>query len=634
MLSRSILRYFLLLFIHVCSTILFANSKNDAQLFVHTLNYLGGDYSSAVQNGKVVSEDEYEEMLEFSESCFKYAQETVKGWPTSDSAAVFQLVSDIALAVKEKADAKIITTKTTELSSIIIKKSGLKTYPSVYPNLANGKQLFARDCSSCHGKNGHGDGTEGIALNPAPRNFHDAERMQTISASHAFNAIRLGVEGTGMLAHPTLSEEEVWDVAFYVLAIRHEGNEKTAEQPTTSLSLEEIANLSDEKLLADKKWSESQISYLRATQPQVSNDIFIAKALNFLKEAQTSYENLETDKAVKLATMAYLEGIEPIELSLKAADPALVITIEKQFWEVRKMMTSKKETALVTKAMGEIEANLKEADRILQKREHSFWLALMMSVSILLREGLEAFLVIMVILSIIKAANIKNATRWIHSGWIAAIISGIALWFVAETLLPNSAQNREYMEAIVAFIAVAMLLYVGFWLHSKTEVGKWTEYVNGLVKNAVKKESLWGLAALSFFVVFREVFESVLFLSALNLESSGKHSNAILLGVLVAAVLIAIFTVLALKYSTKLPIPKLFKFSSMVMGILAVVLIGKGIHSLQETGAISITGLPIFRIELLGIYPTIETCLAQLTIAGIVFYIWNISSQPSAKPNA
>jgi high-affinity iron transporter len=69
------------------------------------------------------------------------------------------------------------------------------------------------------------------------------------------------------------------------------------------------------------------------------------------------------------------------------------------------------------------------------------------------------------------------------------------------------------------------------------------------------------------------------------------------------------------------------------MGILAVILIGKGVHSLQETGAISITGISMFRIELLGIYPTIETCIAQLAIAGIVFYIWNFSAKP-AKPSA
>lgn len=633
MLLRSHFRFWFLILATVFSSLAQAKNENDARLLVHTLNYLGGDYGNAVKNGKITNEDEYAEMLEFSESSLKYAKETVKGWPTADSLLVFQLVNEIEQAVKNKAEAQLITEKTTALSSLIIKKAGLKTFPSIYPNLANGKKLFAQECSKCHGKNGYGDGPEGLDLNPAPRNFHDAERMKTISASHAFNAIRLGVEGTGMLAHPTLSEEEVWDLAFYVLSIRHEKKDFVEENITPALTLDEIANLTDEALLTTKNLNSDQISFLRVTQPQVSNDLFIGKAIGFLKGAQISYENFESEKAVKLATMAYLEGIEPIELSLKAADPNLATTIEKQFWAVRKMMDDKKEASAVTAAILEIEKNLEEADKILQKREYSFWLALMMSISILLREGLEAFLVIMVILSVIKAANIKNANRWIHGGWLAAIILGIALWFVSEKLIPNSAQNRELVEAIVSFIAVAMLLYVGFWLHSKTEVSKWKEYVNGLVKNAVQRGSLWGLAALSFFVVFREVFESVLFLSALNLESSGKQSSAILLGVLASGVIITIFTLVVLKYSAKLPIPRLFKFSSIVMGILAVILIGKGVHSLQETGAISITGISMFRIELLGIYPTIETCIAQLAIAGIVFYIWNFSAKP-AKPSA
>jgi len=625
-------RYVLLFASLCCYAIGSANNENDARLLVHTLNYLGGDYGNAVQAGKISNEDEYAEMLEFSESCVKYANAIVKDWSAEDSATVVNLAREIQKDVNDKATADVVAKKTNELSTLIIKKSGLKTYPSAYPNLSNGKKLFAEVCSKCHGKNGYGDGPEGLSLNPSPRNFHDGARMKTISASHAFNAIRLGVEGTGMLAHPTLSEEEVWDLAFYVLSIRHEGINE-AETNTSTLTLEELANLTDEALQVDRKLSAEQISQLRTSMPAASSDKFISKAISLLQAALSSYANLDNEKAIKLATMAYLEGIEPIELSLKAADPALATAIEKQFWDVRKMMSEKKDETLVAEAIAAIETNLSTADQILQKREYSFWLALMMSISILLREGLEAFLVIMVILSVIKAANIKNANKWIHGGWIAAILLGVALWFISEKLIPNSAQNRELVEAIVSFIAVAMLLYVGFWLHSKTEVGKWKEYVNGLVKNAVQRGSLWGLAALSFFVVFREVFESVLFLSALNLESSGKQSGAIALGVLTSGIITAIFTVVVLRFSAKLPIPKLFKFSSFVMGILAIILIGKGVHSLQETGTVGITGCPMFRIEILGVYPTLETCLAQLAIAGIVFYIWNFAAKPT-KPNA
>jgi high-affinity iron transporter len=133
------------------------------------------------------------------------------------------------------------------------------------------------------------------------------------------------------------------------------------------------------------------------------------------------------------------------------------------------------------------------------------------------------------------------------------------------------------------------------------------------------------LAGLSFFVVFREVFESVLFLSALNLESAGKQTNAIGLGVVAAFAVVIIMAWLVLRFSTKLPIPKLFKISSIVMGLLAIVLTGKGVHSFQVLNYIPVHGVPMFRFELLGIFPTVETCVAQLFALMLVVVMWRLT---------
>jgi high-affinity iron transporter len=253
-------------------------------------------------------------------------------------------------------------------------------------------------------------------------------------------------------------------------------------------------------------------------------------------------------------------------------------------------------------------------------------LALLMAVSILLREGLEAFLVIMVILSVLKAANLKKSVWWVHGGWIAAIIAGIFIWIISGRLIKSQVGHMELMEGVISLLAVFMLLYIGFWLHGKSEIGRWKDYVNRMMKGAVARESMLGLAGLSFFVVFREVFESVLFLSALNMQAGGKQSEAIVLGVILAFAIIIVLAFILIGYSARLPIPKLFKISSLVMGLLAIILAGKGVHSLQETGHVSIHGLHIFRFELLGIFPTVETCVAQLVVALIIIVIWNTSS--------
>jgi high-affinity iron transporter len=264
---------------------------------------------------------------------------------------------------------------------------------------------------------------------------------------------------------------------------------------------------------------------------------------------------------------------------------------------------------------------LREAQSILEKKEYSFWLALFMSLSILLREGIEAFLVILVILSVLKAANIGTANKWVHGGWISAVLLGVLLWFLSNRLISGGLGNIEIIEGSISFIAVAMLLYIGFWLHGKSEITKWKEFVNSKIKSALNEKSLIGLASLSFFVVFREVFESVLFLSALNIESGGKQSNGILAGVVLAFALVLVLAFFVLRFSARLPIPKLFKISSLVMGLLAVVLIGKGIHSFQEISYIPVHGIPFIRIELLGVFPTLETTLGQALIVLILFFL-------------
>jgi high-affinity iron transporter len=152
-----------------------------------------------------------------------------------------------------------------------------------------------------------------------------------------------------------------------------------------------------------------------------------------------------------------------------------------------------------------------------------------------------------------------------------------------------------------------------------------------MMKGVLGSESAIGLAALSFFVVFREVFESVLFLSALNIESGGKQTDAIVFGVIAAFVIVISLAFVVLQFSAKLPIPKLFKISSFVMGVLAVVLAGKGVHSFQEIGIIPIHGVPMFRVELLGIFPTVESCVAQILVLSLVVLVWNVTISSKKK---
>lgn len=626
-----VIRFSAFAFLIVCSTILSAANAEQSRLLIHTLNYLGGDYKHAVKDGKVISEMEYSEMLEFSASAEKYFKDFSPNWSDADSAEVGQMVYQITGLIKQKANPDSVTILTVKAKAKVQAITGLKTAPAKYPDIAAGQKLYTAECAKCHGATGTGDGIEGKELDPKPRNFHDAERMSEISAAHTFNTIRLGIQGTGMLAHPTLEDEEVWNLAFYVLSIRHPKTDPAKYADVINkINLEQVATLSDADLQNQFNLNDEALSALRHNQPKTSNSSFIAIAEKYLNDALAAYNNGNKDAALQSASLSYLEGIEPIELQLNAEDPALRDRLEADFQNVRKLIGNSAPIDEVSKAVAIAQATLSQVSKVLEKREYSFGLSLLMSLGILLREGLEAFLVILVILSVLKASNIQGAAKWVHAGWIVALVFGIFLWILSGKLLSFGMGQMALVEGAVSLLAVCMLLYIGFWLHGKSEIGKWKAYVTGLVKGAVSSGSLIGLSTLSFFVVFREVFESVLFLSALHIEGGGKHTGAIALGVVLAVVIVLTFAFLVIRYSAKLPIPKLFKISAILMGALAVILAGKGIHSLQEVGIVPVHGLPIFRADQLGIYPTWETTIAQVLVLLIVIGIQNINI--SSKP--
>ncbi len=619
------------------SVLAFAENGEQSRILVHTLNYISHDYQFAVKGGKVVSEDEYEEALEFAEASVKYYNLYSTGWSDNDSATIGVLIHRLDSLINKHAAFELVAPLANETKNKVIAASGLIITPSKYPNLKNGKIIFRTECVKCHGNNGYGDGPEGKDLDPKPRNFQDNERMKTISPFTAFNTIRLGIEGTGMKAHPTLDDEQVWEVAFYVVSLRYQSlnsspflKDETTQKFIDSISVGEVATNSDEEFLSsfrlnDTVKEKTVLASIRLQQPVLDESEFINTSLKYLDGAMELYQQGKYSEASQLAALSYLEGIEPVENQLKATDPNLMEKLEEQMQRLRKMMDENRPVIEVKDSLNAVRATVKSMNEVLNKKNYSFWLALLLAASVLLREGLEAFLVIMVILSILKATELKNYKRWIHAGWISAVLSGIALWLFGGSLMKEQLQHVELIEGSISFIAVLMLLYVGFWLHGKSEIGKWKDYVNKMMQGVVSSESVLGLAALSFFVVFREVFESVLFLSALNIESGGKQSNAIVLGVITAFIVVIVLASLVLKFSTKLPIPKLFKISSFVMGILAVVLTGKGVHSFQVLNYIPVHALPVMRVELLGIFPTLESCGAQIAVLLIVVLIWNLT---------
>ena len=624
------------------STVFAQQNDTNAETVIHLLDYIARDYPEGVQNGEVVNEQEYSEMLEFSAQAYELT-ELGTFLPQKEQNLLTDL-KKLKIRIQEKKPENEIGDLARLIRNNIIQITGIQTAPSLWPDAKQGKKSYMMNCASCHGANGHGNGEMGEGLDPAPTNFNDMELMRQVSPFQAYNTIKLGVTGTSMRAFSELNEDELWNLAFYIKSLRFQDKEtdtislrKHFETVFADFTLKDVATHSDEELLAElSKKSDNasmQLKALRLLSPtgeESNTSLAIAKA--HLNTALKNYAEGKKPLARTHALSAYLEGIEPVEARLKANDPAFTIEIEQQMLNVRQAIEQDKSVQALKIETDKALVLIDQADQLMKNQKLNYWLTFILAASIMLREGLEAFLVLAIVLALIRSTGVKKALPWLHGGWITAVLLGIAGWFLSDYIIQFGGKNREIMEGLISLFAVLVLLFVGFWLHNHSYAKKWKEFIENKIGVYLQKDKMFGLAAFSFMVVFREAFEVILFLQAINLESKPENKSAIGLGVLAAVVCIAIMFFLFQKYSKRIPVRQLFRYSSWVIVFLAIILMGKGFHSLQESGWVSVTGFPLtFRIDWLGLYPTMETILAQNTLVVVIVIIYQVNKQRVKK---
>lgn len=620
-----VLRLFMLLGLLLGSVNNLKANDENARMMVHLLDYIAVDYSMAVNQGKVINADEYAEMQEFAT--------TIQTLGADAPAAVRADIEVLFELVSTKASQEKIASVSNSIKQKIISSYQLEIAPKRWPNLDNGRELYALNCKSCHGENGNGDGILSAGLEPSPTNFHAPDKANGLSPFQAYNTIRLGVDNTAMRAFDELSDDEVWDLAFYVLSLPHLATEVDLDKQEIDfqVNLEKLASRSNIELkesLQSGPATEQLISALRLYPKEIaekSQGDYLKQAIDYLKAADEAYQKGDISKARTLALTAYLEGVEPVEIQLRANDASFSAQLEGQLAKVRSNIEGGKSLEEVDAAIDASIQMIYQAKQKLRSKTFTSWLAFLLSSSIILREGLEAFLVVITMLSVIRALKLPKANTYVHAGWLSAIAAGFLMWLAAGNLFNFSGAQRELMEGLIALFAVGVLLYLGFWMHSKAEAGKWQAYIKGKIQNLARTENLIGLSFLSFIVVFREAFESVLFLSALSLEIGDTQQAAFGGGIIFAFAMLGIISVLIMRFSKKLPIAKLFKYSAIIISGLAVILTGKGLSAIQEAGSISISVMPIdWRIEAIGFYPTWETTIGQLSILALIIILWNV----------
>lgn len=236
--------------------------------------------------------------------------------------------------------------------------------------------------------------------------------------------------------------------------------------------------------------------------------------------------------------------------------------------------------------------------------------------TVLLREALEAMLIVIVMLTLLRKAERRDAEPYIHFGWISALAVGGLTWAAATYFIAISGAHRELTEGFGSLFAALILVWVGIWMHGKSQADAWQRYIHDKLGRALSRGSAWGLFGLTFIVVYREVFETILFYAAIWNE---ENAGAVLAGAGTAVVVLAVIAWGLMRYGGALPVGKFFAYSSALLAIICVVLVGKGVSALQEAGWMPISPISsAFRIEALGIYPTAQTISAQAAIAAIL----------------
>ena len=596
----------------------------DAQTVWRLLDYIAVDYEGAVSKGKVISTAEYAEMTEFAAT----VRRGVSDLPDKPARAALEKAADeIEAAIAAKAEPAIVAARSRQLASRLLAAYPVPLAPRTIPDLAKGAKLYSENCASCHGANGNGQGPLARGMEPPPIAFTDHERARQRSLFALYQVIGQGLDGTAMPSFAQLSDGDRWTLAFYVggFAFR---DQKTGEELWNANaglrqqlpSLEALAGVTPAALAQTHGYvkADAVTAYLRVHPEALKADgpasLSVARAK--LDASLLAYQRGDRAEAQRLALSAYLDGFEPVEPILSARDSALMTKIEMAMIAYRTAISSGAPVADVEAKAGAIDMLFSDAEIALSPEMSSDTSAFLGALAILLREGVEALLIVVAMIAFLKKAERPQYLRYVHGGWVAALVAGVATWAVATYLVLISGAGRELTEGVGSLVAAAILVSVGIWMHGKSSAAAWQRYVRDVMDKALSRGSVWFLFGLSFLVVYREVFETVLFFSALV---SQGNNEAVAAGALTAIVLLAVIAWVMLKLSRSLPIGKFFAYSSALIAILAVVLAGKGVAALQEAGVIDIAPFgTIPRIPSLGLSPTWQSFGAQLLAAMII----------------
>lgn len=342
---------------------------------------------------------------------------------------------------------------------------------------------------------------------------------------------------------------------------------------------------------------------------ETSSNLTLSDGIKLLKKALNLFQANDTSQASQV--MKEFITIWPtIEGDVSTTNPSLYTRVESQSPLI---MVKGKES----KYQKQLEALISDLSAIDTTASYSA----VDSMLILLREGVEALLIVMALVTVLKSAKLVKGLKWVYAGALLGILASAAIAVALQFLFPavTSASNREVIEGAVGIIAVGMMIVIGIWLHRKSSVQKWNQFMESQMKAVTATGSFISMFALSFLAVFREGAETILFYVGILPRI---RSFDFFLGIGLALAVLAILAILMTKASRLVKPHKIFFILTWMIYALAFKMLGVSLHALQLTNMLPNHILSNFpTIDWAGIYPSWEVLACQVLFVLIVVIV-------------
>jgi high-affinity iron transporter len=353
------------------------------------------------------------------------------------------------------------------------------------------------------------------------------------------------------------------------------------------------------------------------------------------------------DEAYDAAREAYLDHFERAEVPLRLRDANLVLDLEFRFAKLRDGIRDGDSPGSVAATAVTVRQGLREVDRTLSDPGFAAPLiAFLFSFTILFREGVEAVLLIAILLGALEAGRARNYRKPLALGVASAVVLSVATWIAAAVFIDVAPVQRELLEAVTALLAVVVLFFVTFWLVQQLEHRRRMEFMRARIAGAVAAGSAGAFAVLGFTAVYREGFETALFYQALVLFAEGLLLW-VALGIGAAVVALAAVGYAILKLGKRLPLKPMLMTGASLLLLLSVAFVGNAVRSLQEGDYVNVTPvasgwarLPVFVAELTGIHPTrqglaVQAALLAVYVGGALYvFAWKPARRRVAEARA